>query len=341
MKHMQKYTLRNDLQRVTIDGFALPLGVAPDPSSFRPPAQGYTISYVPGEEDEPDTYTFHVVASHELVKPVVQRAFELLPDQVYGIIEIGSRDAYRTTDTYISQEPIDRDHFLKSWEEYEQFLLEDSSVGAGGNSEDPFVEVFVDQWKGIAIHVPPTLRDEVESMLREFGLEEVPQTWPEEPSGTSDFESEGETSRVRPVLDLRQPDSPDVDDLLLMIRHEWNLELNIDPESNVDEGGRDLGSTLWHAVVIVDSQPQQGTGNGHPSQSAYASIWATAVSLNQMEQMIQSAIDKHPKWSFGEIFTIDRVAFDERPDELADLTPNRRKPEVHLVTIEPWGEPEQ
>jgi len=57
--------------------------------------------------------------------------------------------------------------------------------------------------------------------------------------------------------------------------------------------------------------------------------------------LIQSAIDKYPEWSFGEIFTIDRVAFDERPDELSDLTPSRRQPQVHLVTIEPWGEPEQ
>lgn len=335
---MQKIRLRTDLQRVVIRGFALPLGVAPDPATFQPPVQGYTLSFVPGEEDEPDTYSFHVVVSHELVKPVLNRAFRLLPEEVYGIIEIGSRDAYRSTDTYISQEPISRDVFLKSWNDYEPFLLEDSSVGAGGNSEEPFVEVFLDQWKGIAIHVPPTLRDDVESMLRELSLEEVAQTWPEEQSGELG-DMEVESSRVRQVLDLRES-APDLDELLLMLRHAWNLELNIDPESNVDEGGRDLGSTLWHAVVIVDNQHNRPTGNGH-GQSAYASIWATAGSLNEMEHLIQSAIDKYPQWSFGEIFTIDRVAFDERPDELADLRPSRREPQVHLVTIEPWGEPEQ
>jgi hypothetical protein len=57
--------------------------------------------------------------------------------------------------------------------------------------------------------------------------------------------------------------------------------------------------------------------------------------------MIQSAIEKYPQWEFGEIFTIDRVAFDERPDELADLRPSRREPQVHLITIEPWGVREQ
>ena len=32
--------------------------------------QGYTIAYTPGEEDEPDTYAFHVVVSHERVRSV-------------------------------------------------------------------------------------------------------------------------------------------------------------------------------------------------------------------------------------------------------------------------------
>lgn len=337
---MRNYRLRTDLKRVAIDGYAFPLGMAPEAASFRPPMQGYTVSFVPGEQDEPDTYSFHAVVSHERLKPLVHRAFQLLPDDLYAIIEVGSRDAYRTIDTYISQDSISRGAFLRTWMEYEPFLLEDTQIGAGANSEEPFVEVFLDQWKGIAIHVPPTMRDEVEAMLRDFGLEEVPQTWPEQNDPCAD-DVEGEPSRVRSVLDLSDPETPDLDDLLLMLRHKWNLELNVDPESNLDEGGRDLGSTLWHAVVIVDAQPQYATGNGNNSQSAYASIWATAGSLSQMEQLIQHAIQQYPQWSFGEIFTIDRVAFDERPDELADLRPSRREPQVHLVNIEPWGEPEQ
>jgi hypothetical protein len=42
-----------------------------------------------------------------------------------------------------------------------------------------------------------------------------------------------------------------------------------------------------------------------------------------------------------EVYTIDRVAFDERPDELADLPPRREKSEVHLVSFERWpGSPD-
>jgi hypothetical protein len=55
-----------------------------------------------------------------------------------------------------------------------------------------------------------------------------------------------------------------------------------------------------------------------------------------MEQLIFSALHGNPDWAFGEIYTIDRVAFDERPDELADLRPRGNQPQVHLVHIEPW-----
>jgi hypothetical protein len=348
---MRDFQLRKDLQRVVIDGFALPLGIAPAPGQMRPPVQGYTVSYMAGQDDEPDTYSFHVVVSHERLAPIVHRAFELLPDHVYAIVEIGSRDAYRSTDVYIGQaeEPISIDEFRRVWDKYEPFLLEDGSIAAGANSEEPFIEVFVDQWKGLLIHVPLPMREEVESMLRDFGLEEVPQTWPTADATSNDEEETGEGGQIRPVLDLTDETSPDIDEMLLNLRHDWNLELNIDRESNVDEGGRKLGSTLWHAVVIVDSAVSgNGSADDHNNEfgqqkisarptGAYASIWATAASMDQMEQMIADALEQHPEWVFGEIFTIDRVAYDERPDELADLPPNRREPEVHLVTIEPWG----
>ncbi len=377
---MQDFHLRTDLQRVTIDGFALALGIAPRPGRLKAPQQGYTVSFVPARDDEPDTYSFHAVVSHEKVAPLVRHAFEFLPDEVFAIVEIGSRDAYRSTDTYISDEPISRDDFLEAWRDYEPFLLEDSCIAAGANSEEPFIEVFIDQWKGVAIHVPPEMREEVEAMLQEHGLEEVIHTWPDKGPDelSADADSEDE-SPVRSVLDLRDEHSPDVDELLLDLRHCWKLELNIDPESNVDEGGRDLGSTLWHAMVIVDrihNGENSHNGDTHaenennPSRSAitgnqgradfrsaantdrndgparnggYASIWATAGSISQMEQMIQTALDRYPDWAISEVFTIDRVAFDERPDELADLKPQRgrREPEIHLVVLEPWTGPEQ
>ena len=115
---MRSYRLRTDLKRAVIDGYALPLGLTPG-SITQAPQQGYTVEYVPGEEDEPDTYSFHIVVSHERLVPILHRMLDLLPDEVYGIVEIGSRDAYRSMDVYMAQEPIPRRQFMRGWRRYE------------------------------------------------------------------------------------------------------------------------------------------------------------------------------------------------------------------------------
>src|SRR6185503_5211288 len=143
---MRGFRIRSDLTRRVIDGYALPLGI--DAEHIKPPRQGYTLNYTQGEEDEPDTYAFHIVVSHEKLGKIVHRAFDLLPDQVYGIVEIGSRDAYRSTDVYIGEELISTEDFLTTWKHFEPILMEDGSIAAGANSDEPFIELFLDQWKG-------------------------------------------------------------------------------------------------------------------------------------------------------------------------------------------------
>jgi hypothetical protein len=333
---MRDYRMRTDLQRVVIDGFALPLGFAPDPGMLKPPVQGYTVSYALGEEDETDTYSFHIVVSHERLREVLDRALRLLPEEVYGIVEIGSRDAYRTTDVYLGDDLISRRDFLQVWKQYEPFLLEDGAIAAGANSEEPFIEVFLDQWKGVTVHVPAERREEVEQMLQSLGLREVAETWSEDEDEQHDLDNLlDEKSYVRPVLDTSDEYMPDVDELLMQLRHAWQLELNVDPRTNVDEGGRSLGPTLWYAVVIVYDS------TGKPDSGAYVSIWATAGSLLEMERLIEEALTEHPEWTLGDVYTIDRVAFDERPDELGSLKPNDRQPRVHLVSFDRWNEPPQ
>ena len=147
--------LRSGLQRVVIDGFALPLGI--EPGDIQPPTQGFTIAYNSPQDEEPDTYTFHVVVSHERLAPILHAAFELLPEQVAGIVEISSRDAYRTVDVYVGHEPVAIRDFLRTWQRFEPVLLEDAALAAGANSDDPCIEVFLDQWKGLSIIVPLSL----------------------------------------------------------------------------------------------------------------------------------------------------------------------------------------
>ena len=324
---MKDYRFRSDLVRAVIDGFALPLGF--EPGGYAAPQRGYTVSYNSGEEDDPDTYTFQVVVSCEDLPALCRRCFELLPDQVYAIIEIGSRDAYRTVDVFLGAEPIPVEEFQEVWRQFEDFLLEDGSIAAGANAEDPFVEIFIDQRKTVVIHAPLDMREDVERLLQgEFRLQEVDETWPEMP-----IDDDAPEPRIRPVLDVSDSYLPDVDEILLQLRHHWQLELNLDPEANQDEAGRHLGMTLWHTVVIVyRTDDPDGAG-------AYMTIWLTAGSLSQAERLLMEQIDGRPDWEFGEIYTIDRVAFDERPDELADLAPRRDEADVHLVSLEPWPDP--
>ncbi|MHC4768030.1 MAG: hypothetical protein ACYTEI_04885 [Planctomycetota bacterium] len=254
---------------------------------------------------------------------------ELLPETVYGIVEISSRDAYRPIDVYIGQEEVPLRRLLTTWRQVEPILLEDASIAAGANSENPFVELFLDQWKGLSIIVPLSMRDDVESILDSFALEEVAQTWPVGADNPA-----LEQSQIRPVLAGSAVGAPDIDDVLMVLRRDWQLELNVDPDTNVDEGGRELGMTLWHAVVGVGGV--EG-GVAESGDSADLSIWATAGSLKELEVLINGVLSAGEPWGSAEVYSTDRIAYDERPQELTDLSPRRDRAEVHLVAVERYG----
>lgn len=320
---MREYRLRADLERAELAGFVLPLGL--EPGRLSPPQQGYTLAYNPGQDDEPDSYSFHVVISHERLRGLLARAFDLLPGQVTGIAEVESTDAYRAVDVYLGTELISKEEFLESWTWFESFLTEDCYIGAGANSEEPFVEIFLDQWKRVSIHVPLPMRDEVEAFLAEFDLEETIELWP-----ATESDEAFNTAMFRPVLELEDEYSPDLDEVVHDLRHVWQLELNIDPDRNRDEGGRELGKTLWHSVAIVHHE------DGDPNHGAYVSLWVTADSMIQVEQLLMDDLLDHPEWDFTEMYTIDRVAFDDRPGELSDLPMHRTESKVHLLALDPW-----
>ena len=318
---MTAFSLRPDIERTVIDGFALALGITP--GDVTPPTVGYTIAYTSGHDDEPDTYSFYVAVSHEQVAPILEKVFSLLPEEVCAIVEISSRDAYRQTDVFLSQEEIPKQEFLRTWDQWQPILLEDGSIAAGANSESPFVEIFVDQWKGVSIIVPLDMHDDVERLLASAGLKEVQETWvlgKENPAL--------DKAQIRPVLANLDGLAADIDDVLMELRHDWRMELNIDPDTNVDEGGRHLGLTLWHAVLGVHRV-------GDTEQVAEMLIWATAGSLTQLETLIEGVLEQSGEWTLADIYSTDRIAFDERPDELSDLAPRRSKAEIHRVSIDP------
>jgi len=63
----------------------------------------------------------------------------------------------------------------------------------------------------------------------------------------------------------------------------------------------------------------------------------TAGSLAQAEELIEDALLDHPDLVFESIYTMDRVAYDDRPQSLSHIPPTRRRAAVHEITIEPWN----
>ena len=307
-----------------VGDFALPLGVGR--LDAPPPVEGFTIKFEAGEDGEPDTYAYQVVVSHEKVRKVLHDFFALLPSEVNPVVEIGSVDAYRSIDVYISDEPIFIDEFRNVWNAFEPILLEEVSIGAGVTVEDPFIEIFVDAWKSITVHCLEEMRGDIESLLEVHGVEEVPQTWSDDP-----FDEFDPPYRMREILLIEDEHSPDIDEFLLQLRTEWELQLNVDPDSNVDDAGRELGHTLWHAIAMADPLEDDAMGG------AYVTVWATAASLEELEGLVEAAIEESGIWVMHGVYSIERVAYDERPDELQDLAPRRMNTEVHMVVIDEWG----
>ncbi len=327
---MREFRVRTDIERRALGDYQLPLGV--ERASLPEPVQGYVLTSVPETDREPATWLFQVCVSHERLRTVADAAFNLLPRKVTAVVEIGSRDAYRSVDVYVTNSEegsASLVEFLRTWYEFEEFLLEDVSIGAGANSEEPFMEVFVDSWKGLLISVPDEMRDEVSSMLEGLGLQEVEETWSAEAEKEDAYDPKTE---AREVLELVDEHSPDLDELLLVLRDRWALELNVDPETNVDEGGRHLGMTLWHAIVLA------GHMSGDLQKGAYISVWLTAGSLAQAEELLADALLDQREWGFESVYSFDRVAFDDRPPDLQHLAPVRRRAAVHATTVDPWGE---
>lgn len=319
---MRRFQIRSDITRARIGDFALPLGLVP--GDVEPPRQGYVVDYVTADEDDGDSYQFVITVSHERLDDVLDALFGLLGGEVYPIVEIGSRDAYRAVDVWMAEEPVTRTRFMRKWRDYRDFLLEDGAISAGANSEEPPIEVFVDHWKGINLHVPLMLREDVEIILARLDLEEQFDSWIDENRTEDDPGMD-----ARPVLDLSEPDLPDVEDLLLELRDAWGLVLNVDREMNVDDAGRSIGRTLWLALVMVLS-------DRHPAGGGYASVWVTAGSLAEAEELVITAISASDTWRAEQFYSIDRVAYDERPDELGELAPRQSESGVHLVQFDPW-----
>jgi hypothetical protein len=269
------------LQRTTSGSFQFPLGAYPvEPLT---PRQGYSVHFEPADGDDesgeweewPDRYVFDVVISAERVEPLCRMLFSLLQGRVYPILDVLGHDAYREIDPYISYDLVGLDRFTDAVRRFRDFLYEDGMCGFGAMSEEPFFYIFIDEHKIITLRCEPSIKDKVEKILSAFDLEQV-----EDPAG-----ADAAAHEHRGVLSVPS-DKPELlsqEEIVERLKDEWSLLLNVDPDTNLGDDGRDLGVTPWRVVVRCEyeSKPPR-----------YAEVLLDAPTLRIAEEMAFDATDE-------------------------------------------------
>ena len=239
------------LTRKEVGDFKFPLGAYPIETMT--PVAGYTLHFEPADSDNnpeeweawPDRYVFDIVVSTERLEPLCRLLFSMLPSRIFPIVDFLGHDAFREVDPYMAYELVPLDMFTDGIRRFRDFFFEDGMCGFGAMCEEPFLYMFIDEHKIVTIRVDPGMKDRIERVLKAFGLAEV-----EESAG-----SDAASHEHRSVL-LVRPEHPDLlgaEEIVERLRERWNLVLNIDPETNIDEEGEPLGVTPWRIIVRVDS----------------------------------------------------------------------------------------
>lgn len=277
-------TIDPNLTRVETGGFVCPLGAYPtDPKAFAP-LQGYHVEFEPADKDDdegweewPDRYVYDVVITQNRLKPLARALFALLPGRLYPILDVYGHDAYREIDPYIAYEPLGFERFSDGHRRFREWLYEDGFVGFGAMSLDPFMHVYVDEHKIITVRAESGMRERVERALAAFDLRQT-----NEPLGVDSVEHEHRDVLAPPDAD---PDAATRDDIVEALRDQWGLTLNIDPETNVDDDGNEIGACGWRCVVR--RYPEQG-----PPEEA--EVLLVADTLGEAERSALSGLSSLP-----------------------------------------------
>ncbi len=300
-----------NLSRVSAaNGFQFPLGCVP--AEPLEPREGYHVEFESSQEEWPDCYMFDAVVSAEKLEPLVRDLLRLAPASVVPILDVRGDDAYREMDPYLGLEEIDKEDFLAMLRPARAFLLDDGHCGFGALSEEPLFYLYVDDHKMVTVRVSLADAAEVEELLQAHGIPSEA-----EPLGVDSVEHDHLDTLW---TDDNRSDLLDFYGVLDLLRYEWNLELNIDPETNVDDDGRRLGMTAWRVLLLLEqaatgprwrgvaSAPASGDG------SRYAEVLLAADSLGAVDEMVSEVARQLPGYRLLELVTADRI----RPDELAE-----------------------
>lgn len=254
----------SSLSRHQIDAFKFPLGVYPVEELA--PKPGYTLDFEAGDGEEsegdweewPDRYVFDAVLSAERVPALVRTLLCLMPNKVYPILDILGHDAFREIDPYVSYELVGLDRIVEAIRQVPDFFFEDGLAGFGAMSQEPFIYFFVDEHKIVTIRAEAPLREKIEKLLAAFDLEHR-----EDAAGVDAAAHEHRTILVAPES---EPNLMSFDEIVEQLHDDWRLVLNIDPETNVDEEGKELGVCGWWCRVRV-SLPQNAKDSPRDSSA--------------------------------------------------------------------------
>ncbi len=288
------------LERTVIGTFACPLGAYPVRAEELTPVEGFLVEFEPAEsstdeewDDWPDRYVFDVVITHNRLAPLLRALFTLFPSRVYPILDALSDDAYREIDPYLTYDAIGLDRFLEGYRRWRPWLIEDGCVGFGAMSREPFLFVYVDDHKILTLRAEGSMRQRVERVLAAFDLKPVG-----EPAGIDAAEHEHRDTLPDPSTGPRVTTREDiVDDL----KEAWRLTLNIDPETNVDDDGGELGLTAWRCLVAM------------PTDGRATEVLLVAGSLAEAERLALEAVGAPDADPPPEVYESIRLL----PDELA------------------------
>ncbi len=303
------------IERKSVKGFKFPLGVYPVETIT--PIAGYSAEFEPAENTDemgdweawPDQYVFDIVMPADRVEPFWHQIFAMMPNRIFPIIDYIGHDAYREIDPFMAYEPVGKEKIIDAIRQFRPFFFEDGMVGFGAVSEDPFFYVFIDEHKIVTIRVEPKYKSRIEKLLGAFDLEAC-----EEPAG-----ADAAAHEHRGVL-ITSPEHPDLltgDEILERMRDAWGLILNVDPESNVDDEGNELGITHWRCLArfATDQNPDD----------QYAELYLTASSIHQAEELAQqgiaAALKYQGEWLDIVVISADRLTPKQINEALAKSSP--------------------
>lgn len=279
------------LPRKVMKNFQFPLGVYP--VEEMEPQPGYSVLFEPadGDDDEgeweewPDRYVFDVVISSDRIESLCRTLISLFHGRVYPILDVLGHDAYREIDPYISYDLLGSDRFLEGVAQFRDFFFEDGLCGFGAMTEEPFFYFFVDEHKIVTIRTEPELKEKVEKILRAFDLEQT------EAGAGSDASAHEHRSVI--VAPDGRPDLLSFDEIVEFLRESWRLVLNVDPDTNIDDDGADLGITGWRCLVKAAEENVEAP--------RYAEVFLAADCLAGAEETACEAVEALAKRTSREL----------------------------------------